>query len=288
MATKQIEGIVAVTDQMSGSAGAVTYWNLNGGVDASSLKQAWATAGFDEKLLPETPTPRSALGRAVAEMKEHRRLVRPLPGGIGWAIVDETTTGADNEDLSWNVAARVRVDGVGRAVVEPSYHQLRPEIDAAYTRHLDSLSTGDVGGWLAHTARRLGAVALRATGGVYFIPAFAIDTWRAMVAALQTCSSHVVFEIPAMTCSSAVAAVLDAISAEAKADAEEMQADLDAGTLGTRALKGRAQRASDLLDKVEKYEATLGTKLDELRERISALRSNITVAVLQAESEEDE
>jgi hypothetical protein len=109
-----------------------------------------------------------------------------------------------------------------------------------------------------------------------------------MVAALQTCSSHVVFEIPAMTCSSAVAAVLDAISAEAKADAEEMQSDLDAGTLGTRALKGRAQRAGALLDKVEKYEATLGTKLDELRERISALRSNITVAVLQSESEEDE
>lgn len=272
--------IIAVNEAVA-SAGRIIWWRLSGACDYDKLEAAWRDAGLDEELLPLMPAPSTALLRAVGEQRDARRLVRPLPKKDGWALVDEHTEG---DELTWNEECRVRLDAVGRIVVEPATHPLRTELRAAYNKHLTQLANGDVGPWLTKLVTRVDGVPLRDTGGVYFIPATRVEEWSKMVGAIAAASGHAILGVPALKGDDAVRAILDAVSTEASEAAREMEQELLGGQLGERALETRVQRAEALDAKVGRYEELLGAKLESLRARLVELRSNLAVAALQESS----
>ena len=87
------------------TAGGIIWWRLSGDTDLAALKESWLAAGLDEGLLPEAPTPTSAMARAVGELGTKRRLIRSLGVGQGWAVVDETPNA--DATLSYETAATV-------------------------------------------------------------------------------------------------------------------------------------------------------------------------------------
>lgn len=98
---------------------------------------------ISNELLPTPPTPATALRRAVAELKEDRRLVRPLRqsgGATGWAIVHERQ---DGQDLAHSVELRVQLDNVGRPQCTPADHTDAARIKRAYATYLESLEAAD-------------------------------------------------------------------------------------------------------------------------------------------------
>jgi hypothetical protein len=134
---------------------------------------------------------------------------------------------------------------------------------------------------------QLDAVALRDTGGVYFVPPVGLERLDRICKVLGETSRHAVHRVKALRTEDAVAGILDAITVEADVEYASMSSDLTKGELGSRGLTTRAEQCEHIEGKVARYEELLGVKLDQLRTRLEGLRANITVAILKAQSEED-
>lgn len=283
--------VVAVTESVA-TAGAIIWWRLNGTVDHEELCAAWADAGLPEKLTPSSPSAARALTRAMNELQDRTHIVRPLPKG-GLALVQET---ADTEanDLGHAVLLTAELDANGdvkmlfkgedpaggMALPDPS--NIRKRLFSAFGKHRLALSTTDISEWLAVVVHKhLDAVSLRDKGGIYFVPATSMEEWAKIVKVLREVSGHFIAEIPAMKSAEAVAAILDAIEREAETEVARMMEELGDGALKKRALEGRVRLCQSLDAKVTSYEGLLGTHLDKLRERIEAVRAQMTVAIFQ-------
>lgn len=272
-------GIVAVTEQVN-TAGAITYWRLSGDVATVTLAEAWEDAGLDPKLLPGLPGAETALRRAMHQYSGPHRLVRPLRGE-GFALVAEETP---EDDLKYAVDFKAKVAGE-TVTVEPSEHPYADSLQQSFDHNRATLTTEDISVWLTKMVKRVGAVQLRDTGGMYFVPRQSIDTWRAVHRALKAASAHTVYEIPALRSEEAVEAILDAVQAEAEKEARALEAELEKGLLTARGLKGRASKTEQMLSKIQGYEGLLGQSMDALKKRIEDLKASITVAIFQAEEE---
>lgn len=272
------------TDE-STNAGQITYWRLDGTVDAARLRSAWEEQGLDVNLLVETPTPTTALARAMRECGERRRLVRKLEGTAGHAVVREQAHG---DELDYEVELRVKLNAAGQPVCEPKAHPLAATVKTAFWRHLDELQPTDVGGWLCDLVRRVDGIALRDTGGIYYIPPSRVADWNRMAAALREASAHKVFTVPAMRSTDAVAAICDAIEQEARREAEAFENDIINTKLRGQALRNRATRCEQVEAKVQRYEQLLGTKLEALRDKLDHLRADLTAAALTKDNEDEE
>lgn len=266
----------------SEGAGALVFWRLAGALDPATMRAAWAAAGFAEAALPKLPSPAVALQRAMQGLTEKRRLSRPLPGGGAHALVDEK---ASTDSLDYSVALRATLDAVGRVVVTPPDHALADTLRAAYERALNECSTSDVAEWLVAQVRQLDGVSMREGGGFYFLSPAAMAKWDRVSEILETFSGHRLFSIPAMRTPDAVAAVLDALELETAAEAARLHAQVTAGKLGRRALQARAEEVQGMADRVRRYEATLGGKLEALHEQLEQLNGVISMTLLEGEED---
>lgn len=276
------ENVVAVSGDVA-EAGAIVYWTLSGPVEYGKLVEAWTAAGFAAGDVVEPPNPQTACLRALNEERSERsrRLRRPLEGRRGHALVDES---AQDRELEYEVRCRADVDALGRIRVETADAELQARVEAAYRRHLFSeLSTCDVSGWLAgKLLARVDAVALRPTGGFYFVPREGVATWRALIGVIKACSNHAFYEVPAMHTEEAIDAILAAVTAEARSEADGMWEELASGKLGERALEARAERAARCREKVERYERLLGIGIGGLCEQLTKLRADFCAAAIRA------
>lgn len=280
-----------ITDTVE-TAGAISYWRLASDTSLATLTAAWKKHGLAEDVLPKPPKDEVALGRAVADMAGKRMLVRPLARRGAWGIVEETVTERPGMTPRLDHATLVNVFfRQGQMVVEQAQGTWAQRNDydmrilAEFSRHRNSLAHSDISSWLLDVAAKLGSVSLRDSGGVYFIPRVNVSTWDKVAAALEETGS-IIFRIPAMKTADAVAAITDAISAEAEALTAKMEEELLAegdDALGKRALKTRAESALMLLDKLATYEDLIGKQLD-IRKRVEMLSANVAAAALTAET----
>ena len=281
------ENIIAVTD--ASAAGSITYWRLKGVVNLRTLREAWAAARLPESLLPGDPSPQAALRRAVREVSDTRRLARPLAKRGGYAVVDESAT--ENE-LTYKVGLKAKLvngqNGTAPHVeVEPADHPLADSIRAAFKLAETEVPSDVIGLWLAQKVMpALNAVPLRDSGGVYFVPKDQQIALNLIAKVLEASSGHALHRIPAMRSADAVAAILDAIQAEAEKESAQLEADALSDDLGPRAFRGRIKVADALRAKVESYETLLGSNLDALKERIEKLRAALTIAEVRAASDD--
>lgn len=281
------------------TAGCVSYWRITSDTSLATLTAAWQKHGLNAEALPKPVKDEVALGRAVADQAGKRILVRPLARRGAWAIVQENVTSEKAAEASEYVLKPITyrtlvtitfANGCAQPVqqVEATSAELSAlavAIDGAYTAHRGTLAHSDVSSWLLDTAAKLGSVSLRDSGGIYFIPRKEVEIWNKVASALEETGS-VIFRIPAMRTAECVAAITDAISAEAAALTQSMEDELMAtgdDALGVRALKTRAESALGLLDKLSTYEELIGRQLD-IRKRVELLSANIAAAALTSET----
>lgn len=274
-------GVIAVLDGQS--TGCIVWWRLAGTVQVSVLQDAWKQANLPEELLPEPPTQHTALGRAMSELAERRRLVRALKGRKGWGVVEETATDT-TLDYQLNLKARI---ADGALMLEPDTGKLADEVKVQFASYSSAYTITDTSALLCSLVKRLKAVPLRDTGGVYFVPRDQVPELRRAVEALKTVSDHRVFEVPALKSDEAVEAILAALISEADKETSEMETEFDTAELGGRALRTRAGRAESLLAKVKEYETLLGTNLQAITERVAGLKDALVTAALAADTDQE-
>ncbi len=284
--------LVALNDAPPDQCGAIVWWRLSGGLDLDVLTPLWTEAGLNPDLLPKKPSQRVALRRTARSLKAPGEIVVLRDGFALGTIKDNVAPGPEDFDTDMKVAVRgaIKLDASGALLVRGA---LDPAIAAwHYAEHLSKLSQHDTSSWLSDMITEVDAIPLRDTGGVYFVPRYALGRWNAMIAAIRSASAHTVSCVPAMSSGEAASAFLDAMRTNALKAAEELAADSarldDNGDadLGPRALRARVARTEALEAQVSKYEEILGGKLDDVRDAILNVRAQLTVAITLAETAE--
>ena len=281
-------GVVAVaapTEADKAACGRIVMWSMQGDITVDSLTKALEATG-SKAIAPEAPSALVALHRAVdAVAKALGRLEVHHVGRGEWAIVGkpEEKDGVQRQ-LVYPIdctAKLIRPEGGGEEYLEITGRG-EDQIRAAYEVAKGVLAPSDIGTWLTEKAAKLGAIALRDRGGVYFLPQPQVWKWDLIARALKICSKHSVHAIPAMRSQDAVEAIMSALTADTQSACDKIAADIGDGTLGSKALANRQKVAAELLDRVTQYESLLGGKLDELRAAIADTQSAVATAALAA------
>src|SRR5215471_1309617 len=257
-------------------AGAITYWRLTDGTDCNAFIARLRDAGLD-RLLPRELSEERLLKRALTAVQDRRLLVRPLGQRGHWALVAETPT-ADG-GLAHREILRAWVSPQGALMLDDMTGEgtdtLRATIKREYEAARATFSRADLSGWLVtQVMRALGAVSLRDTGGVYFVPRDAtatLDTIAEVLGADQT-----IFRIPAMHSADAADAVLAAIEAEATAAIGEIEQWLTDNTEpGEKARRARDGVLAEVRGKLTRYEDLFGRRLSTVGQRLGAVRNQL-------------
>jgi hypothetical protein len=320
MKTTNTHGVIMVKDDptLAKAAGAMVFWRLSGGLKRPDLEQAFIDAGIDSRVLPPEITTLAALRTVMNRVAtKHKAFVRSY-GQHALAIAAKQTATTVQGTAHFPIVVQAGLVGFAHASsnmlaskrvferrdnekagkkddpacvtveatsINADYDAMRDEVLGELSAARDTYEADDVGSWLVDRAKACGGVPLRNGGGIYFIPRFALDSWRELIGALQASSAgQVVYEIPALDSKGAVDAIVDALQAEA----EEAIVALDASMTGAgkRALRTKAATCVDLDAKLTKYEEQLGIKLEELRAKLESLQYRLGVAALSSDEKD--
>lgn len=258
------------------TTGAVVYWTLSGNVDLALLTNAWTAAGLPADWLPSGPSCKVALGRASKAQQTKTTLARQDPRG-GYSFVFEN---GDGGKLTYDVGPRafllagdlLRVEDPDGATNEDSL--ISQSVRAAYEKALRTIDGTDASGWLTTIVLRLGAVSLRQSGGIYFVPRDGMARLSAAKACIQAASSHSVFEIPAMNSAEAAHAIFYAVGREIDELGEKLRGELADG-IGSRAIATRLESIEGLAERVARYERLFGQPMAGAVTQLSAMRKSV-------------
>lgn len=278
--SKNQTGFSGVNDA-SFRSGVYIFWNSGEAVGIDGLKAAWEKQGLDPLLLPPIPEPKTALSRALDELRERRRIVRQVKPGL-WSIKAENVD-ADGEDLNYTTECKTRLDAAGRVKVEPEDHRLAGEIKGAYAKHLDTYSFGSViSGWIIQRLRSLGATRVMADGGLYYLPEEARDNWEPICTAIVEATHCDFQETNVCRDDKLVATVLGAIVREAGKRRTDVYAEIDSQAVGEKALSNRIAECEAQRSTLEQYRALLGGHLDKIVEEYETMEAALGEAKLAA------
>lgn len=101
------EGLMAVPGVESKLLGAITLWHTSGDLALGRLAPVWAKYNLDPTLMPEPPSRKVALTRAVDSCKTTHRFPRRVKRGgrTGWALVDERVVEDTEDDVEISSAS---------------------------------------------------------------------------------------------------------------------------------------------------------------------------------------
>lgn len=288
--------IVAINEEIDRrEVGALVYWSGVAPTPLARLQTAWDARGLDAELLPKAPTPAKALGVAMKTLSEKRKLVRPLEHRGVFALTIEHVF--ENADPIYDPVLRASASRDGQQLkveAKVGYEHLVEPLRAAYDESLNYVTAVDVMSFLTGALRSLQAVALRPTGGFYFVPRQHIETLGRMFDAVhEACPNTQLFRIPAMTKKEAIDAISAAIREEADGEIAKVESEItqfyDSGetSMGKRALQTRLERLNTLREKLGTYESLLSTRLAEFHDRMELLAANVMRGIAALDNEAD-
>lgn len=274
-----------VDDAKGANVGCVALWSLQGGFpDLDKLRAECEARGLDADLIPEVPSPRAACRRAAQAIRKGRKRTQ-RPNG-GW-LLQGVRSAKDGNDVDTTTEVSVYLNVVGQLVVEGATADEDEAAQAAYREALDTPDRHDCSSWLSWlVTRHVHGVAVRRTGGTYFVPPARLDEWEQWTAAVQASSAHRIYNLPAMKCADACELYLDSIRDEAKEAMERIAREMEKDH-GPRWYEARADELRDAEAKQARYEALLGGRLEDVTAAREELNAALSVALIKAQAEEE-
>jgi hypothetical protein len=270
-------------------AGRIVYWTLSGVVEFDAFIEALEIGGIQKDLFPLPQTPDRALKRAVESiLVENKMIARPIKALAGQSLFREEQK-PQRVRLSPELTVHVRDVGgyIPGLVFSPEGHDLEKLITQRFARAITELDTISISGWIHKVLTQFSAVTMRAAGGFYFIPKAELSEWYRHMEPLQKTSRHKIYALPAVNSQDVIAAVLDALEAETKQVASELEVELQTLDLGVRALTFRAGKCDRMISKFERYEGILGQKLENLRKVFDTLKAQTSTMILMATPDQE-
>lgn len=277
-------------------AGATVSWHMQNeeDVDREELFSAIKTATLIE-LQPAQIGPAAALQRVLKrEFGNSRTLIKPMASRRSkeprYAVMPEEDQGDRPAFFTaWDVG--ITRDAAGDPGLDFSQSSDPRNIEVTQLNFgvaLNTMSRTELSVYLTQLVTQvLRGIPIIGGNGSYFIAPTEVNRWRALKAVFVKYGIRL-YEVPTMRCDQAIEWLRDSITAyvrkatgeigEAMDDARKKNNDPAYKGQPGRTLATQQIKAQEQLDLVSRYEAVLGTTLDELREEISKLNWNITVA----------
>lgn len=274
------------------AAGAVVFWRLSGDVNTLALRVAVENKGLADALKPAYVGEETALRRALKALEADADGVSILIRSLGqrgrWAVVQEWK---DGPTLCHRVVLHADLSGDQPRFTAPNggyagFEAYQLKVRVAFDEQLSKLSPIDVSAWLSRViVPALDAVALRDTGGFYFVPKAKLELYHAVCEALGACSKHTVFNIPAMHSTDAADAVLAAIEEECATAIVEVETFLAENTdIQDRSRRIRQDKLHEVGSKLTRYENLFGKRLSRIGARLGAVRNQLAGISIVAEA----
>lgn len=246
------------------------------------LRDAAIDAGF-EAHLPQPPEPKAALQAACknARTRDARTLLvrdASLVGSTGFLVVHEDKDPDDPHKPRYTEIFRVTLDAAGEptATLPIMYPQEDADVSAAvlldYKRQLTLAPGAMVGRFLTDAIRSLGAVAIRPTGGLYWLPAADAARFQALRETLGTRTNGAisVYRQNVIADDDNVLTLAAAVAAELDSEITRIQREITLGVprgnghvpLGERAMKSRINEIGALAARAAKFSTMLGKTID--------------------------
>src|SRR5262249_35604876 len=255
---RDLNGVEASTSQFP-LIGYTVFWRLAGiRVSHPDLERALQATSFD-KYLPDPPTPRVALRRALAEwIRAKQRIAR-----------------------NWQLQMICTTDAEGVIDAQRESQQVTDELMPYWRKYRDLFIARDLSEMMREIIDGMNAVSLRQAGGVYFVPANERDSLLRL--------RQLIDDIPQVTgldpfvCALGVPDAVEAKRGLSKAvhaglldEVNSLRGDLGRSSksgdrLGEKTIAQRLVIYKRLKAKAEMYQDMLGIQQDQVRAGIAEL-----------------
>lgn len=270
-------------------AGAVVYWTISGQTNVDKLEKGLDQLGLAEFAPNRTPNNQTLADSlsAVFAAGHADRFVRPLKTQDGFCVVEETR---GDEKNRYRSILSARVDdnhGITYFEGEINAHD-KKEVREHYDAYKDLLRGTQVSASLTKIVTQLRGIRLRPSGSIYWLPEEQLATWKAIAETVEKAGpGNTVYDVRTAMDDDTVRAVCDAIIEEANAEAARIEADVESGELGAKALNTRVEQAKAMRAKVAEYEKTLGRVMKDQRTALDKAEQAAAMAALLALGEDE-
>lgn len=289
--------------------GAAVMWRIAHSTDRAIVLARLKEIGYESYA----PKERGDLGclRAAVDAeyepmnKQERYVIRSIKKPYkGYAVVREIPGEEKGAGDDWGqvVATAGLVNGHGYR--EAPHLRINPHSDMRF----DSISKGMAGAkkWLTANAvsaaltdiieRVCDGVALRSTGGVYWVRDVHLDRWQQIARIFEDGSARkdkdgkdvdptAIYVLRVVADEQMVRAVGDALSEEVCGFLDQIEYDIQrisSGEMGEEAMKNRIRRMAEMEGKIKRYEAAFSAPLPHLIEAVGHVNQALAVATIEA------
>jgi hypothetical protein len=268
--------------------GVISFWSLSESCDRRVLNEGWSALGLN-KYVPDAPNDFAVLKRALEQVYPKAGTIpRQLRTKTGFFLLDETR-GVDANQYGGTTTVKLRpgTNGLDFANTDGSefvYDDRAMEVVSRFREGQGRLSAAQLAkAMTAVLTQEYHAVALRPSGGIYWMSGHHNDNWRAAAEVVErACPGSSVYFVENGADTDSVRAVRDAVIHSVEVQSRQMVKEMEEGDLGERALRTKMTEISRLADQVVEYEAILAESLEPLRARLEELRQAHGTAQLLA------
>ncbi len=262
--------------------GGVVMWNVDDS-DRQKLEDGLEALGLSD-LMPRPRTPKAILHEALkARYANSKVLVRPLDKRSAFTVVREDRGEATNEYIN-EIGAEV--DDDGKITLTPYNSTDQWMIETAYENAAGVIPGINVTRLLVGALNGLYGIALKPSGGVYWLPEKRLARWSQIVKVIEDAAKESgknnVFLLRSVADADAMRTVRAGIINDISRALEEITKDLEEGGLGELGLQSRVDRAKALHRKLKEYEGVLGESLSDVREKIDLAADAAASAIMIA------
>jgi len=274
------------TKNITTTTGVVALWETSSDFSLQRVADAFASVG-QGKAAPRKRTPLAALKAAMHALAGKATGRRVAPMGDGYALlVEHVDVAAKRVETSQGLTAWLETSPYSTALVLAANDPAAlPELSASWAAEKEKVDGASVSECLVAACAGLGGIALRRSGGVYWLPASAADDWRRLAKGVEAASAGGTARCYAVSTGGdpeSVRAIAESFVREADALVAESAAELDAGNVSGRVATARAARLADLVAQAEQYEKTLATSLADVKARVTAAQDRLADSALIA------
>jgi hypothetical protein len=273
------------TKDIKRTTGTIALWETSSDFSLQKVIDAFAAIGYG-KAAPNPRTSLAALKAGMQTLFGRATGQRLAPLGTGYAVLTEevdevtkrvTTTQGLTCWLEKNTST-------GREVLCLSDERQREDVEAARQQAATEVDGATVSNALVGACESLGGVAMRSSGGVYWMPESATGRWETLAKGIEAASAGSrarCYSVRTSGDPESVRAIADAFTREADALVTAVEAEVADGASGKVAL-ARAAKMADLFALAEQYEQTLGTALAAVKARVEAAQGKAARTALDA------
>lgn len=275
--------------------GIIVTWSPDGEANLESIKKAFDAIGMGHMA----PTPRT-LGQALRAAlvrqfsKKNRRVA---PAGKGYEVLFEKPVENEVRIESEHVmSAWTTVEGgeefvvcdVPEFTVDGETHTMQDVAEwvEAARRRTDGAAIGEA---LVSVGAALNGVAIRESGGGYWIPSSSIGRWMQLVEGLNAAGRPMRMRVwDTASSARSIESTIDSVSSLVDKKCDDIMAAIEKGNLGVRAIDSRTDEAVSLVAQLAEYEKVLGHGLEALKQKVLEVQTATVQAAMLAQAQKEQ